>query len=95
MIKKVKSMNEISGRRINKDVLLSETINSICKNYFGFIRYKIFINELYNVVNILLEFSKESEVMNNLDGSVEKIENELRTAIPYALFSVKFYILYK
>lgn len=95
MAKKIKSINEISGIKVsNNDDIIIEHINPICKKFVGFIRCKIFIDRSRYQMNVLLEFLKDSEVMNSLDGSIENIENELKTVMPY-MFSVKFYILYK
>lgn len=96
MAKKIKSVNEISGRRLMGEnfTIIKNCIEPLCKNYVGFIRFKMFVDDISYKTNIVLEFAKETEIMNELDGSINEIENKLCSIIPY-MFSLNFYILYK
>ena len=96
MAKKIKSVNEISGRRLMGEnfTIIKNCIEPLCKNYVGFIRFKIFVEEMNHKMNFVLEFSKETEIMNKLDGSVEDIESNIRFIMPPTIL-LNFYILYK
>lgn len=97
MAKKIKSINEINGQKIKDDnVFVSLFINPICENHIGFIRCKVFKDEFKKSLNIVFEFKKDSEVMNKLDGTIEKIEREIICHAPTNVYrNLFFFIIYK
>lgn len=98
MVKKIRSINEISGQRMNNDnLLITEVINPICEKYIGFIRSKVFTDNYRWIYHIVLEFEQNTEVVNQLDNTIDKIEEELITNIRMVSLTMKtnFYIIYK
>lgn len=97
MAKTIKSINEISGQKIDDNNLLMQLlINPICQKHVGFIKSKVFKDESRYSYNIVLEFKKNTEVMNKLDNTIEKIEREITVDMPTFTFeTLNFYIIYK
>lgn len=98
MVKKIRSINEISGQRMNNDnLLITNVINPICEKYIGFLRSKVFKDNYRWTYHIVLEFEQNTEVVNKLDNTIDKIEEELITSIRMVSLTLKtnFYIMYK